>query len=130
MNSLNLILHHIGIATENIEETKKYMSQFMDICEIGDTVYDSNQNAYLCMISTADGTSYELIEGDVVKNYLKKRIFMYHTCYLVENLQDSIDVFINNGATLVSDPKEAVLFNNKQVAFLMTEIGMIELLEK
>ena len=31
---------------------------------------------------------------------------------------------------LVSEPKEAILFKNKKVAFLMTNIGLMELVEQ
>jgi methylmalonyl-CoA/ethylmalonyl-CoA epimerase len=125
-----LKLHHIGIATDDIDSGIGYIDKLMGIKEISDIVYDSKQNANLCMITAKDGTSYELISGEVVKQYLKKHIFMYHTCYKVDNLVQSIDYLTSIGAIVVSEPKEAVLFGGRRVAFLMTDIGMIELLEE
>ena len=55
---------------------------------------------------------------------------MYHTCYVVNNMQTIIEQFVEKGGFLVSEPKEAILFGNKKVAFLMTEMGLIELLEE
>ena len=50
--------------------------------------------------------------------------------YEVENITKEKEKLIKNGAFLLSDEKEAVLFSNRKVCFLMTSYGMIELLEK
>ena len=72
----------------------------------------------------------ELISGKQVENLLKKRITYYHICYEVENITEEKEKLIKNGAFLLSDEKEAVLFSNRKVCFLMTSYGMIELVEK
>jgi methylmalonyl-CoA/ethylmalonyl-CoA epimerase len=125
-----LKLHHIGIATDDIDRGITYIQNLMGVKEVSDIVYDPNQNANLCMVTAEDGTLYELIAGEVVKSYLKKRVFMYHSCYLAEDFAGSIDHLTHIGAVMVSEPKETVLFHGKRVAFFMTDIGMIELLEK
>ena len=122
-------LHHIGIATENIEETVALLQKKMSIKIVGETVYDPLQDGYLCMLEMEDGSLIELISGNVVKTYLKKRIFQYHTCYEVDNLDETVNLWTSNGAMLVSEPKEAVLFANKRVAFVLSEIGLIEFVE-
>lgn len=122
--------HHIGIATKDIEETKKKIGKFFEIKHISNTVYDPNQDAYLCMITLKDNCKVELINGKVVETILKKRQYLYHTCYTVENIDKVIQELEKDGAFLVSEPKEAVLFNNKKVAFLMWDLGLIELVEK
>ena len=126
----SLELHHIGLATNDMVQTKKYLKQFFDFEQISDEVYDPNQKATLCMLTASDGTRIELIEGEVVKNYIKKRNFVYHICYQTEDLDNVIQDFIADGGMLISEPKEAVLFENRKVAFLMTELGLIELVEK
>ena len=121
--------HHIGIATNDIEKMKNKMKKFFEIKDISETVYDANQDAYLCMITLKDNCKIELINGKVVEKILKKRQYLYHTCYSVENIDETINDLIEDGAFLVSEPKEAILFNNKKVAFLMWELGLIELVE-
>ena len=122
--------HHIGIATIDINNTIKKLKKYFEINDISDVVYDSNQNAYLCMITLKDGTMIELINGEVVANILKKRQYLYHTCYAVENIEKTIENLQNDGAILVKTPQEAILFNNKKVAFLMWDLGLIELVEE
>ncbi len=121
--------HHIGIATNNIEEETKKLKNFFDIDSISKTVYDPKQDAYLCMITLIDGTKIELITGKVVENILRKKQYLYHTCYSVSDIDDMISKLQDDGALLVSPPKEAILFDNKRVAFLMWDLGLIELVE-
>lgn len=121
--------HHIGIATNSIEDTIEKIKKYFDVVKVSPTIYDSNQDAYLCMITIADGIKIELINGEVVKNILKKRQYLYHTCYTVNNIEKAISNLEADGAFLVKEPKEAILFNNMRVAFLMWDLGLIELLE-
>ena len=122
--------HHIGIATEDIEVTLDKIKKYFNIKEISEIVYDPKQDANLCMITLEDGIMIELINGKVVENILKKRQYLYHTCYTVKNIDEELKKLIDDGAFLVSMPKEAVLFNNKKVAFLSWNLGLIELLEE
>ena len=121
--------HHIGIATENIEDTIKYLKELFTIKEISETVYDKNQDANLCMIILEDGTNLELVSGNVVEKIVKKRQFLYHTCYETEYINKEIEKLQKLDGFLVSEPKEAILFKNKKVAFLMTNLGLMELVE-
>ncbi len=121
--------HHIGIATEDIDKMISKLKKFFKIKEISDIVYDKNQDANLCMITLEDGIKIELISGNVVSNIVKKRQYLYHTCYSVNDLDATIKTLIDDGALLVRESKEAILFNNKKVAFLMWNLGLIELLE-
>lgn len=121
--------HHIGIATENIEESIDYLKKLFNIKEISETVYDKNQDANLCMLVLDDGTKLELVSGKVVEKIVKKRQFLYHTCYETKNINEEIEKLQKLDGFLVSEPKEAILFQNKKVAFLMTNIGLMELVE-
>ena len=120
--------HHIGIATDSIEKSISKLKKYFKIIEISETVYDPNQDANLCMVTINGGIKIELINGKVVENILKKRQYLYHTCYTVEDIEKTIKELEEDGAFLVSEPKEAILFNNKKVAFLMWDLGLIELI--
>ncbi len=122
--------HHIGIATENIEKTIQELKQLFNIKNISETVYDKNQDANLCMLTLEDGTKLELVSGKVVEKIVKKRQFLYHTCYETEDINKEIEKLQKLDSFLVSEPKEAILFKNKKVAFLMTNIGLMELVEQ
>lgn len=123
-------MHHIGIATGDIQRMQQYLQKIVDVSEIGATVYDEKQDAFLCMVTLMDGTMIELIAGKVVEKLVKKRTFLYHICYEVEDIEKKIGQLVENGAMVISEPKEAILFDERKVAFLMTDMGMIELLEE
>ena len=120
--------HHIGIATNDINKSIEKLKKNFSIKEISKIVYDVNQDANLCMITMEDGMRIELINGKVVENILKKKQYLYHTCYEVEDIEESIKKLEKDGAFLVKEPKEAILFNNRKVAFLMWDLGLIELI--
>jgi methylmalonyl-CoA/ethylmalonyl-CoA epimerase len=118
--------HHIGIATKNISETLDWVCNQFKIVTVSDKIYDKNQDAYLQMIETSD-VNIELVSGNIVEKFVKKNITYYHICYEVYDLDKSILEF--QKSIVISKPTEAVLFNNRRVAFIMTPIGIVELLE-
>ncbi len=122
--------HHIGIATDDIPSLIEKINKYFNLKNITDIVYDELQDGSLCMVTLDDGTNIELISGNIVENIVKKRRYLYHTCYSVEDIDSTIKSLISDGATLVSDTKEAILFDNKRVAFLMWDLGLIELVEE
>lgn len=125
-----LIFDHIGIACKDIAEMLTYMDKFFQIEAISEIIYDAKQNANICMVTLQDQTRVELISGEVVAQILKKRNYLYHTCYTVDNLNEAIAQFEEEGSFLISEPKPAILFNGRKVAFLTSNLGMIELLER
>lgn len=121
--------HHIGICCKNIKKEIERIEKIHTIEKISDIVYDNNQNAELCMLELKEGIKMELISGEVVKNLIKKRISYYHLCYEVKDIEKEKSFFIKNGAILLKDLEEAILFENKKVCFLMASYGLVELKE-
>ncbi len=125
-----MIFHHIGIACADIEEMKQYIEYLYGTAHVSDKVYDELQEAELCMVTLKDGTKVELVSGKPVEKLVKKRQFLYHICYSTEDIDKKIEEFESMGAKMVSEPKPAVLFHGRKVAFLMTRLGLTELLEE
>ena len=74
-------------------------------------------------------TNLCLAKNENVLHYVKTKQNLYHTCWEVKDITKTIEYFCTSGAVLISKPKPAVLFDNRKVAFLYTEIGIVELLE-
>ena len=127
---MSMVLHHIGIACKDIQIALEDMRRTHDVVGTSDIVYDSLQDAHLCMVHTRNGVTYELISGGQVERLVKKQITYYHVCYAVADLDRSLAEFTANGAILCSPPKPAELFNGRRVAFVLTGFGMVELLEE
>lgn len=122
--------HHIGVCCKNIEKEIKNIEKIHSVKSISNIVYDEKQEAELCMLEIEDGLKIELISGKQVENLLKKRMTYYHICYEVENINIEKERLIKAGAYLVSDEKEAILFSDRKVCFLLVSYGLIELVEK
>lgn len=116
--------HHIGIATKDLKVSLEFIRNNFEIINISEVIYDEKQDATLQMIETKD-VNIELVTGNIVQKLIDSKTSYYHICYEVEDIHKSIAEF--KGAILVSPPKEAILFNNRLVCFLMTPIGLVEL---
>ena len=117
--------HHIGIATKDLKKSLEFVQKNFEVINFSEEIYDEKQDATLQMIETKD-VNIELVTGTVVEKLIKAKTSYYHICYEVEDIYKAIEEF--QGAILVSSPKEAVLFDNRLVAFLMTPLGLVELL--
>ncbi len=122
--------HHVGIACKDLDEAKKWVKATHVIKEEIGPIADDLQKASFITLRTQDGLLIELIAGEQVTNIIKRGVSLYHICYMVADLDQTIAGFVSNGALVISAPKPAALFNGKRVAFLNTAIGIIELLEE
>ncbi len=122
--------HHIGIACLDIPEALEFVQKSFDVIETTDIIFDKKQDADLCLLELADGSHIELVSGKAVEKLVAKRQSLYHTCWSVNDIEQAIEALYRNGAILISPPTEAILFDNRRVAFLFSEIGIIELLEE
>jgi methylmalonyl-CoA/ethylmalonyl-CoA epimerase len=121
--------HHIGIACRDIQEEIDSISKIHEVIDVSPIVSDMEQNAQLCMLKTSEGIAIELISGEQVANIIKKRITYYHLCFETDDINAEILRLQELGAFLVSEPKKAILFENKLVAFLQVSYGLIELVQ-
>lgn len=121
--------HHVGVACNNIKEEIESICKIHEVTDVSPIVYDTEQKAELCILHTAEGVAIELISGEQVANLLKKRITYYHLCYETDDIDAEIDRLRDLGSFLVSEPKEAILFENRKVAFLQVSYGLIELVQ-
>jgi len=120
--------HHLGIACRSIEESCEFVEKIFSVVHKSAVVFDQNQNAHLCILKIEDGSRIELVSGPMVSGFVKKGHLLYHSCWEVEDIDSEIDKLIASGASLISPPQKAILFNNRLVAFLITPIGILELL--
>jgi len=100
-----------------------------DVTHVSELVFDQHQDASVCLIEANTDIHIELVAGPRVESLLRKGISLYHVCYEVSDLFLTMERFIAKGASVISEPKPAPLFDNRLVTFLDTRIGIVELLE-
>jgi|APSaa5957512535_1039671.scaffolds.fasta_scaffold25318_3 methylmalonyl-CoA/ethylmalonyl-CoA epimerase len=127
---IDLNFHHIGVACDSIEEVASFLENTFSIINKTPVFELKHQNVDVCLLTTSDNINIELVSGVAVENLVKKKKFLYHNCWEVEDIDLAINHFVDNGAMLISEPKPSELFNNRKVAFLLTMIGIVELLER
>lgn len=123
-------LHHIGVATRDIAATKEYIKKLYPVINETDIIYDSNQDAELCMLTIQDGLELELIMGEKVNSFVDKKQYIYHLCFEVDDIEGKLLEYRESRDIIMTKPTPAVLFENRRVAFVFTRIGIVELVEK
>jgi len=113
---------HIGIAVKSIDEPYSK-----------DKICDPIQRVCVAFINI-HGCKAELIEpideNSPISGMLKKGICMYHLCYKVPDLDSALDIARQNGFLCLSEPVEAVAFENRKIAWVFNRsYGIFELLE-
>jgi methylmalonyl-CoA/ethylmalonyl-CoA epimerase len=95
---MDLKFHHIGIACSNIEETAIFLENTFDIEDKTEIFTLSNQGVDVCLLTCKDRLNIELVSGKTVERFVKKRQYLYHNCWEVEDIYLAIDHFIKNGS--------------------------------
>jgi methylmalonyl-CoA/ethylmalonyl-CoA epimerase len=133
MNS-NFVFHHLGIATRSIENCVSIYNKLG--YNISDIKSEPSQNVKICFLSKEGGPLLELVEpqnsespvSNIVKN---SGTTPYHTCYQVENLQESLDELEELNFRVLFEPLKSEAMEEGLFCYLFSaEIGLIELYQK
>ena len=125
--------HHIGVAVKDIDKTAAmYVGGGYQKSE---PIFDPVQNVNICWLTKDGMPTVELLApvdetSPVCKILEKNGVTPYHTCYVVEDIEQAIVDLRQQKYVLVSKPVEAVAIHNSKVAFLHhRQVGLIEIVE-
>ena len=133
---VSLRLHHIGIVVPNIQNSFKEITKFIEFDSTTVPTLIGSQKVNVCFLKLGE-VNLELIEpaeeGSPVSNFVTKGGGFHHLCFEVKDINNTIEKFVQNGATLVVKPVEG--FEGRQIAFLMlnmknTNCNLVELAEE
>lgn len=130
----NFIIHHIGVACKEIDKSaSKY--ELLGYKK-GETVIDPLQRVVVCFLTHATLPMVELLapqdeNSPIIKFLEKNGTGVYHVCYKVDNLAQTILYLKSNKFVVVSTPKYSNAIGNSNVAFLYNlDFGLIELVSE
>jgi methylmalonyl-CoA/ethylmalonyl-CoA epimerase len=124
-----LPFHHVGIACRDIDEAAAYYGSQYRVESDSGTVFDPLQNAQLRIFNVGTPGAIELVAGPVVEKLLRRDFTYYHICYTTPDLEATLERARTGGGRIASEPKAAVLFGGRRVAFVYTPFGLVEFLE-
>lgn len=128
-----LLFHHIGVATKDIDATASVYEQ--GGYNRSATIYDPIQDVNICWLTKDSSPTIELLapvdeKSPVNKTIEKNGVSPYHCCYVVDNINNAVDELRKQKYVMVSKPAEAVAFKGSCVCFLFNKnVGLIELVE-
>lgn len=125
-----LNFHHVGIACRDMEKAAQFVRSTHTIVGDSGCVFDERQNIHVQLLRDRSGLAIELINGPVVADLIQRDITYYHICYEVADLNAAVQNLLTQGCIKALGPIKATLFDDREVAFLMSPLGLIELLEK
>ena len=125
--------HHVGVAVKNIDVTAALYEQGGYKRSV--SIYDPIQNVNICWLTKEGMPTVELLApvdetSPVNKTLEKNGVTPYHTCYVVDNIEEAVLQLRKQKYVMVSKPAEAVAFCGSRVCFLFNKnVGLIELVE-
>ena len=129
-----MTIDHIGIVVPSLESATSYYTDLFGLHEVGGRIVDPLQDVELQFLEDDRGARLELIrplsDASPVARALQQGGGLNHVCYQVGDLESSVQALVAANAKVVREPRPAVAFNGRRVAFLFTrQRELVELVE-
>jgi len=125
-----MILHHIGIVVDKLDEAIPLFEIWMGARRVGGVVTDETQGANIQLFLMNNDTLLEVIEAIPGTESPLHATGEYHLCFTVPNIDAEMQRMSSMGAIVNRGETNATLFDNRRLSFLATHSGqLIELLE-
>jgi len=128
-------IHHIGYVVSNIEQAKTLFQDSYGYKCLKEKTYDPLQHVWLALLASKNGYIVELIQPydntSPSFDFMQQGGGLHHFCYETPNLDETIQNLKKKEHILFKRPVDAVLLDNKKVAFLFSKKDkkIIELVE-
>ncbi|MCK4820463.1 VOC family protein [bacterium] len=127
-------VHHYGLATKNLERS---IDVFRSLgYQVSKPVFDPVQQVKVAFVFRKGEHPIELVydseAGGPISGIVSKvGSGLYHICYEVDNIEQTIATLRHKGFLLRHKPVKATAFDGRRIAWLYNrDIGLVELLER
>lgn len=128
----NLMFHHIGIASDDMEKDYKAY-EILGYTKEGELFTDETQGIKGQFLIAERHPRIELLENletsHTLDVWLKNSTKMYHLAYYATNFNESINKFVQNRARVITPAKPSVYFGMRICFLMLPNMSMIELIE-
>jgi methylmalonyl-CoA/ethylmalonyl-CoA epimerase len=127
--------HHVGVAVRDMQKAIPMFRELFGYEVTSGPFDDPIQKVSVCFLSRGEGDLIiELVaplgDDSPVIGKLRGGGGAYHICYEVTDIRASIKHLIEKRSFLISGPDPAVAFDQREIAWLMTEARvLVELLQ-
>ncbi|HEX3727111.1 MAG TPA: VOC family protein [Pirellulales bacterium] len=127
-----LRFHHIGLACRDLAVDRRD-HEFLGYVAEGE-VFDDPLQRVRSLFMTLGPMRVELLEAldesSPLHAYLHRGVKIYHECFLCPDFDQALASLQSHRARLAGDPKPAIAFQNRRIAFvLLPSQTLIELIE-
>lgn len=127
-------LHHIGVAVKSIVAHVEEYQRALGVSLTTEIIEDELQKVRVAFARVGDDVFIEFVEplGDnsPINNLIKRGGGLYHTCYVVPDIEAAIERVRESGGLIVNGPIPARAFDNRRIAFVYTaNRSLVEFLE-
>lgn len=130
----DLVFHHLGIATQNIE---KCIDTYRKLGYRSSNIKtEPSQNVKVCFLSMEGSPMLEILEplneDSPISSLVKiSGTIPYHTCYVVKDIHKSIDELSELNFCPLFEPAKSEAMDNGLICYLYsTDLGLVELYQK
>src|SRR6185312_17444151 len=118
--------HHVAYVTRDITRKAEQLTALLGFRQTGPAVVDTTQGVRCIFMDIGDGALIELLEphgeNSPVQRHLDKGGGIFHTCYEVDDLDETLRKLGETGrAIVVRDPTPAPAIGHRRIAFVVTE---------
>jgi catechol 2,3-dioxygenase-like lactoylglutathione lyase family enzyme len=133
---MNLQLHHIGIAVEDIAQATEDYRRRLGCTPEGGVIHDPVQTAFIQFLRLAgDSVLIELVAPDGPESKLRNAVVrgggLNHLCYVTDDIDLACRRLREEGMMIIHDPVPSVGFDGRRIAWLMGQDRVLtELVER
>lgn len=118
-------VHHVAYVTQNVAQKAAQLAELLGCRLSGPVVTDDVQGVRIQFVQMVDGSLLELLEpfgeNSPIQRHLKKGGGIYHVCFEVADLDETLRRLQDSGeAIVVREPAPAPAIENRRVAFVVT----------
>jgi methylmalonyl-CoA/ethylmalonyl-CoA epimerase len=135
MNRFGLDFHHLGLAVAQPDRAVSLLTGLG--YRIGPRVFDPAQMVHLALCRHAQMPDVEIVTPSDAVSPIDRLLrrngpLIYHVCYRTASISATLAALDRDGFNVisVSEPKPAILFGGREVAFYSIDgFGLVELLQ-
>ncbi len=128
-------LHHIAYVTNDVEKKARELGELLGLDSKAEPVLDEEKGVRILFVELGGGVQLELLEplgqDSPTSNHLKKGGGLYHLCFEVDDLEETLQRVTESGlGIVVREPSAAPAIDGRRVAFVASsDRDLIEFVE-